>query len=132
MFWSLKMTHPEITDMIQIGGSMYLCDFPTQVIVFEEISSEYLGIKINIEKEVLSTFKQMQREGKETSLINAVMDIESYAGIKPVSAIAAQVKDQAQKELCRRRRKENRIRQELKSSPQEPTWLRFQRRYSGD
>ena len=132
MFWSLKMTHPEIADMIQIGGSMYLNDFPTKLIIFEKIASEYLGIKINIEKEVLSTFRQMQQEGRETSLNNAIKNIESYAEIDAISAVSAQVKEQAQKELRRRRRKEEHIRQERELSPLAPAWLRFQKVYSGD
>lgn len=135
MYFSLALEHPKVTDMLQIGGSMYLDELASGLklnIPPEMITSTFLSLKEELTQEVITTFEQMKTKGKESSLREYLTDVESYAKIEPISAVAARIKSQAQDELRRRRQKEERIRQERELPPLAPAWLRFQTHYSGD
>ena len=135
MYFSLVLEHPEVADMVQIGGSMYLDELASGLklsIPPEMITPTLLSLKEELTKEVIATFEQMKARGQESSLRKYLTDVETYAKIEPISAVAERVKSQAQEELRRRRQKEERIRQEQELPPLAPAWLRFQTHYSGD
>ncbi len=135
MYFSLTLEHPEVADMAQIGGSMYLDEFSLGLrlkISPEMLTPTLLNLKEALTKEVIITFEQMKASGKESSLREYLTDVETYAKIEPISAVAERVRSQAQEELRRRRQKEERIRQEQELPPLAPAWLRFQKHYSGD
>ena len=81
---------------------------------------------------MIATFEKIKARGQESSLREYLTDVEAYAKIEPVSAVAARVRSQAQDELRQRLQKEERIRQEKELPPLSPAWLRFQKIYSGD
>lgn len=135
MFWSLQMEHPEVKDMRQIGGSMYLDDLdsgPRFTIAAEVLKNSATDLKALLTDKVLQVFAQMKAQGKDSSLQMYLTDVEHYAKLDPSSAIAARVSQEAKEELERRRRKEERVMLERHAEATLPTWKRFQSRYSGD
>ena len=135
MYFSLALEHPEVADMTQIGGAMYLDELESGLklsIPPEMITPTVLSLKEELTKEVIATFEKIKARGQESSLREYLTDVEAYAKIEPVSAVAAHVRSQAQDELRRRLQKEERICQEKELPPLAPAWLRFQKIYSGD
>ena len=135
MYFSLVLEHPEVTDMVKIGGAMYLDELASGLrlnIPPEMVTPTLLSLKEELTKEVIATFEQMKARGQESSLREYLTDVETYAKIEPISAVAERVRRQAQEELRRRRQKEERLRQGRELSNLAPAWLRFQTHYSGD
>ena len=94
MFWSLQMEHPEVKDMRQIGGSMYLDDLdsgPRFTIAAEVLKNSATDLKALLTDKVLQVFAQMKAQGKDSSLQMYLTDVEHYAKLDPSSAIAARV-----------------------------------------
>ncbi|MFR1031761.1 MAG: hypothetical protein ACLSE6_04290, partial [Alphaproteobacteria bacterium] len=70
MFWSLQMEHPEVKDMRQIGGSMYLDDLdsgPRFTIAAEVLKNSATDLKALLTDKVLQVFAQMKAQGKDSS-----------------------------------------------------------------
>lgn len=128
MFWSLQMEHPEVKDMRQIGGSMYLDDLdsgPRFTIAAEVLKNSATDLKALLTDKVLQVFAQMKAQGKDSSLQMYLTDVEHYAKLDPSSAIAARVSQEAKEELERRRRKEERVMLERHAEATLPAWETF-------
>ena len=137
MFSQLQLENPEAGDLTRIGGSMYIYDtdagpkITIDLGIIREAKKEGLDLHALLDPSILATFQEMKEAGKEFSLREMPKNEDFYAKIEPVSAIADKVSREAQAEIERKRRREERMAYEAQN-PSAPAWYRFQSRYSGD